>query len=189
MSTDERPLATNLRRLRARAGLTVVDLARRSGVGRATLTQLEAGGGNPTLETLYALANELGVPLADLITAHAGAPPHVVRAGGGPRVAGTAVEAWLLEQTRDGGRSMEIYAFTLHGRDAQHSAAHPAGTREHLHVHTGEVRTGPADEPVDLGPGDYADFAADVPHLYQRLTEAEVAATLVITAPAPAGSR
>jgi len=181
MSYDDRPLAANLRRLRARAGLTVVELARRSGVGRATLTQLEAGGGNPTLETLYALANELAVPLADLITAHRDAPPHVVRAGGGPRVAGTAVEAWLLEQARDGGRSVEIYAFTLHGRRTQHSAAHAPGTREHLHVHTGEVRVGPADDPVELGPGDYADFAADVPHVYRRLA-GTVAATLVITA-------
>lgn len=182
MSNDDHPLAANLRRLRGRAGLTVVELARRSGVGRATLTQLEAGGGNPTLETLYALANELEVPLADLITAHREAPPHVVRVGSGPRVAGGAVESWLLEQTREGGRSVEIYAFTLHGREARHSAAHTAGTREHLHVHTGEVRVGPENAPVELGPGDYADFAADTPHLYQRLA-GTVAATLVITAP------
>lgn len=182
MPNDDRPLAVNLRRLRAHAGLTVVDLARRSGVGRATLTQLEAGGGNPTLETLYALANELGVPLADLITARGEAPPHVVRSGDGPRVAGTAVEAWLLEQARDAGRSVEIYAFTLHGRTVQRSAAHAPGTREHLHVHTGGVRVGPVDAPVELGPGDYADFAADAPHLYQRLS-GTVAATLVITAP------
>lgn len=183
MSYDDRPLAANLRRLRERAGLTVVELARRSGVGRATLTQLEAGGGNPTLETLYALANELEAPLADLITARDGTPPHVVRAGNGPRVAGAAVEAWLLEQARDGGRSVEIYAFTLHGREVQQSAAHAAGTREHLHLHTGKARVGPAEEPVELGPGDYADFAADVPHVYQRIGTGTVAATLVITGP------
>lgn len=176
-------MAANLRRLRARSGLTVVELARRSGVGRATLTQLEAGGGNPTLETLYALANELGAPLADLITEHDAAPPRVVRAGTGPRVTGTAVEAWLLERASGGG-SVELYAFTLRGRATQHSAAHPPGTREHLHVHTGRVQVGPAEDPVDLGPGDYVDFAADVPHVYRRLGTAAVAATLVITAPA-----
>jgi len=185
MPSDDRPLAANLRRLRERAGLTVVELARRSGVGRATLTQLEAGGGNPTLETLYALANELEAPLADLITARGGTPPHVVRAGGGPRVAGAAVEAWLLEQARDGGRSVEIYAFTLHGREIQRSGAHAAGTREHLHrhLHSGKVRVGPEEGPVELGPGDYADFAADVPHVYQRIGTGAVAATLVITGP------
>ena len=47
---------------------------------------------------------------------------------------------------------------------------------------TAEVRAGPVDAPVELGPGDYADFAADSPHLYRRLT-GTVAATLVITAP------
>jgi quercetin dioxygenase-like cupin family protein len=31
------------------------------------------------------------------------------------------------------------------------------------------MRTGPADAPVELGPGDYATFRGDVPHLYEAL--------------------
>jgi transcriptional regulator with XRE-family HTH domain len=38
-------------------------LAERSGVARATLTNLEAGRGNPTVDTLYALADALGAAL------------------------------------------------------------------------------------------------------------------------------
>ncbi|MDN5726301.1 MAG: helix-turn-helix domain-containing protein, partial [Propionibacteriales bacterium] len=37
--------------------MSTAELARRAGLARATLTQLEAGSGNPTLETLYGLAN------------------------------------------------------------------------------------------------------------------------------------
>lgn len=172
------PLAVNLRRLRQARALTVVELARAAGTARATLTQLEAGSGNPTLETLYALANALGVPLAELIAESSG--PKLVRHGEGIHVAGEAVEAWLLDRTQ----TAEIYDFTLTTSKAQHSAPHPRGTREHLHVHTGRIRVGPAESPLELGPGDYASFPADVAHVYERLGSARVTGTLVITSAA-----
>ncbi|SFW63368.1 helix-turn-helix domain-containing protein [Amycolatopsis australiensis] len=176
------PLAFNLRRLRKARGLTVVDLARTSRTARATLTQLEAGTGNPTLETLYALANALGVPLADLIAERPPAPPsRVTRRGEGVRVAGKSVEAWLLDRTP----AAEIYDFTLTTSEIQQSEPHPPGTWEHLHLHTGRIRTGPAESPIELGPGDYAAFAADVAHVYERIGTARVTGTLIITRESP----
>ncbi|MGA8117497.1 MAG: XRE family transcriptional regulator [Actinocatenispora sp.] len=183
-SEPVRPLAANLRRLRTAAGLSVVELARRSGISRATLTQLETAGGNPTLETLYALANNLGMPLADLIAdATPTHPTRILRQGDGPHAGGSVVDAWLLHQSRTGDMSVEIYALTMRGGATQLSEPHPPGTREHLHLHSGRVRVGPADDPVELDAGDYVDHAADVPHLYQRLTAKPVSATLVISAP------
>lgn len=86
------------------------------------------------------------------------------------------------ERTRRlGSQSIEIYALTMHGQTPQTSDPHPAGTREHFHLHAGRVRVGPVDSPVDLAAGDYADYPADVVHIYQRLTTATVAATLIIT--------
>lgn len=49
-------LAGNLRTLHGARGITLAELARRSGIAKATLSQLEAGGGNPTIETLFALS-------------------------------------------------------------------------------------------------------------------------------------
>ncbi len=179
-----RPLAANLRRLRTAAGLSVVKLARQSGVARATLTQLESDGGNPTLETLYALANHLAVPLADLITPITATPPsRILRRGCGPHVAGTVVEAWLLHQSRRADQLVEIYALSIRGPGVQRSGPHPAGTREHMHLHAGRIRVGPEHDAVDLEAGDYVDYPADAAHVYQRLTSATVTATLVITAP------
>jgi DNA-binding Xre family transcriptional regulator len=47
--------------------LSIVTLAKDSGGARATLTKLEERAGNPTIDTLYALADTLGVTLGDLI--------------------------------------------------------------------------------------------------------------------------
>ncbi len=176
------PLATNLRRLRQQRGLSTVELARRATISRATLTQLEAGDGNPTLETLYGLANALEATLADLITPPAGGdPPRVTRAGEGTRVAGDSVEAWLLDTVTSRSPSAEIYDFRLHSGAVQHSAGHAAGTSEHLHVYSGRIRVGPVDDPVELAAGDFVTFDAARDHLYQRIGTARLRGLLVIT--------
>jgi transcriptional regulator with XRE-family HTH domain len=176
------PLAANLRSLRRARGLSIIELARRSSVSRATLSQLEAGGGNPTLETLYDLANALDASLAELITGVAAPePPRVVRAGEGPRVLGDAVEAWLLHTVATRTQSIEIYDFRLHTALPQSSGAHSRGTREHLHVYTGRIRVGPVSNPVELAAGDFVAFDADQPHVYQRVSATEFSGLLVIT--------
>jgi transcriptional regulator with XRE-family HTH domain len=174
-------VAANLRRVRAARGLSTVELARRSGVARATLAQLEAGRGNPTLETLYALANTLGVGLGDVIVPLVADDVEVVRADEGARVAGAAVRARLVARL-PAGAGLELYDLTLRPGRRQRSQPHPAGVVEHLLVHTGRVRAGPESAPVELGPGDYARYAANVPHVYEAL-EPDVSATLVMQTP------
>jgi transcriptional regulator with XRE-family HTH domain len=159
-------IAANLRALRARQGMSVVTLAERSGVARATLTNLEAGRGNPTIDTLYALADALGAALSDLIGEPGTARVEVLRAGEGTRVTG-AVSARLLDRVL-GHRLAEVYQVSF-ATQARHANPHPAGVVESLIVTSGRLRTGPAADPVELGPGDFIRFPGDVPHLYQAL--------------------
>jgi transcriptional regulator with XRE-family HTH domain len=169
MTSSPQPLiAANLRSLRARQEMSVVTLAARSGVARATLTKIEAGQGNPTIDTLYALANALDAALGDLIGAPAADAPlvEVVRAGSGPRVEG-AVAARLLDRVF-GHRLAEIYDATFSTR-TRRAEPHPAGVVESILVTSGRLRTGPASGPVDLEAGDFVRFAGDVPHLYRAL--------------------
>jgi transcriptional regulator with XRE-family HTH domain len=49
------------------AGLSLTELARRAGIAKSTLSQLESGAGNPSVETLWALAVALGVPFSRLV--------------------------------------------------------------------------------------------------------------------------
>ena len=49
-------LSAAIRRERERVNLSVTELAKRAGIAKSTLSQLEAGSGNPSLETLWALA-------------------------------------------------------------------------------------------------------------------------------------
>jgi transcriptional regulator with XRE-family HTH domain len=159
-------IAANLRALRARRNLSIVTLAERSGVARATLTKLEAGRGNPTIDTLYALADSLGAALGDLIGEPRGARVEVLRAGEGTQVSG-AVSARLLDRVV-GHRLAELYEVSFATRPRR-ADPHPAGVVESLVLTAGRLRTGPADDPVELGPGDFVRFPGDVPHVYQAL--------------------
>jgi DNA-binding XRE family transcriptional regulator len=60
-STTLPELGRNLRRVRTAAGLTQTALAKRSGVDRSYVSDLEAGHRNPTALTLKRLAKVLGV--------------------------------------------------------------------------------------------------------------------------------
>lgn len=52
-------LAVAVKRERGRIGISVSELAKRAGIAKSTLSQLESGSGNPSLETLWALAMAL----------------------------------------------------------------------------------------------------------------------------------
>lgn len=72
-------LGQRLRLLRSERGVTATELARASGVGKATLSKLETGQGNPTVETLGALAAALQLPLGDLLAELTPAPVRLLR--------------------------------------------------------------------------------------------------------------
>jgi transcriptional regulator with XRE-family HTH domain len=162
-------IAAALRRERERAGISLTELARRAGIAKSTLSQLEAGTGNPSVETLWALGVALGVPFSRLVEPPAPAI-RVIRKGEGPRVGadqadftGTLLAAGSAHTRRD------VYIIELEPGAARHAEAHIPGTVEHLVVAAGRVRAGPDGAVVELGPGDYAAFAGDVPHHYQAL--------------------
>lgn len=163
-------------------GLSAAGLARASGVGRATLADLEAGRGNPTVETLYALASVLGVTLADLLVEAAVPAVRVVRAAEGPRVAGSGLEARLLRQAAVERARVEVYALRVRPGRVRRADPHPPGVTEQLLVHDGRLRCGPEQAPVELGPGDFVAFDGSVAHLYAAL-DGPVTATLVMLSP------
>jgi XRE family transcriptional regulator, regulator of sulfur utilization len=57
----------SLKKVRESKGLTQEDLAHNAGISFTTVNNLENGHLNPTLATLYALADGLKIPLFELL--------------------------------------------------------------------------------------------------------------------------
>jgi transcriptional regulator with XRE-family HTH domain len=162
-------IAAALRRERERAGISLAELARRAGLAKSTLSQLEAGTGNPSIETLWSLGVALGVPFSRLVEP----PPsqvQVIRAGEGPRLQADRADfvAKLLSAGSPRTRR-DIYVMELEPGQAREAAAHLPGSVEHIVVAAGRILAGPAGAAVELGPGDYITFPGDMPHHYEAL--------------------
>ncbi len=171
-------IAASLRRHRARAGLSLSEVAKRAGVAKSTLSQLESATGNPSVETLWALAVALDTPFAALLD-----PPRpkiqVIRAGEGPVLysENTEYSATLVASSPPYARR-DIYRLEVAPGPGRRSDPHMPGVVEHVILGSGRALVGPADEPVELHPGDYIAYPGDLPHVFQALEEHTIA-TLV----------
>ncbi|MEU9837193.1 XRE family transcriptional regulator [Streptosporangium sp. NPDC048047] len=186
LDTGAQAVGSRIRRLREERGVSLSELARRAGVGKATLSGLENGTRNPTLETLWAVTAELGVPLALALGAdEAGRGPGETGAAGaaGAVVHGAAVQAALLEVFQDEAVTYELYRLTVRAGTVQTSPAHHAGVTEHVTVFGGTLRAGPADAPLTAGPGEHVSWTSDVPHTYAAAGDEDVRASLLIRYP------
>jgi len=162
-------IAAALRRERERIGVSLAELARRAGVAKSTLSQLEAGSGNPSIETLWALAVALDVPFSRLVDPPSD-PVQVIRAGEAPTLHSehAAYTGALLSSCPPGARR-DLHVITAEPGATREAHAHIRGTTEHLVVVAGRWRVGPLGAEVEVGPGDYARFPGDRPHGYAAL--------------------
>ena len=164
-------IAASIRRERDRAGLSMTELARRAGIAKSTLSQLESGVGNPSVETLWALGVGLGVPFSRLVE-----PPRptvrVIRAGEGPVTYSERADyaATLLASCPPGARR-DLYRIQAQPGEPRTSQPHMPGTTEHVVLGAGRALVGPVEDPIELDPGDYVTYRGDVPHTFRALQD------------------
>src|SRR5579864_7258340 len=148
-------IAASLRRERRRTGLSLTEVARRAGIAKSTLSQLESGTGNPSLETLWAICVALDAPFSRLLD-----PPRpriqVIRADEGPTVAAAEADyqATLLAASAPGARC-DIYRIQAEPGHPRASEPHMPGVVEHVVIAAGRALVGAAGETAELRPGDY----------------------------------
>lgn len=159
-------IAVSLRRERQHAGLSLTELARRAGLAKSTLSQLEAGNKSPGVETLWSLATALGVPLSQLID-----PPRPVvqlirRNEGVPTRSEHADYTATLLSSSPAGVRRDLFRIEAEPGRTKTSEPHQAGTLEHVIVVAGRADAGPIDQPVSLECGDYVCYPGDVVHVF-----------------------
>ena len=183
MATPHQELVgRNVRRFREERGLSQGALARRAGLAKQTLSTIEQGRGNPTVETLSLLGEALDVSVRRLLTEW-GTPVYVQRRDEGEwHDQGHWTERLLGEIYGSG----YVRSLLLRLEKGQHEdrpiTPYAPGALHHLYVVSGRLRVGPAGDPVDVGPGDFVRYPSDVPHRMVVLTE-RATALVVATLP------
>jgi transcriptional regulator with XRE-family HTH domain len=162
-------IARNIRRYREDRQLSIGELSRRAKVAKQTVAGIEAGLGNPTVETLERLAEALNVTLRAVLSEL-----------GIDVVSQPASEAIWRElgtlQLRD---LDQVYGSgyvtnSVLRLDASHGPSHhkPRGraSLRHCYVLEGRAKLGPDGSAAVVGAGDFIRFPAEVPHSFEAVT-------------------
>ena len=156
-----------VRALRESMGLSLRDLAQRSGVSAPMLSQVERGEASPTLAIATRIAGGLDLTLSQLLRLDEGRHLVITRRGEGRT---RRRSGHLVEELSPGlpGQRAEVSLHTLEPGAATGGAddppIHAPGSRETLHVESGAVVLWIDGERHELGEGDSATFDADLPH-------------------------
>jgi transcriptional regulator with XRE-family HTH domain len=176
-----------VRALREGMGLSLRDLAERSGVSAPMLSQVERGETSPTLAVAARIASGLELTLSQLLRLDEGDGVTVVRAGqrlsGGAPRRGHRYE--VLTPPIPGQRA-EVSLHTL-GPGASTGGPgdppmHEPGSRETAVVTDGNVRLICDGVAHDLGEGDTVTFDADLPHHFENPADRDARFLAVVAA-------
>lgn len=164
-----RVIGDNVKRLRSDGGLSLDALAKLSGVSKSRLGQIERGEANPSITTVWQIANALRVEFSALVTS--------------PQPESLLVDPAEVEPiTADDGRyrvytlfpfdaalGFEVYRSELDVDGHFHSEPHGRGTMEMAILFSGRLSVQAAEEERELGPGQAIRFRADAPHGYRNI--------------------
>jgi transcriptional regulator with XRE-family HTH domain len=146
-----------LRKVREQRGVTLTEVATRTGMSKSTLSRLENGQRRPSLELLLPLAQVYRVPLDDLVGAPEVGDPRIRLKP--RRVNGRTV----LPLTHPGGvQAWKIVIPT--SQSTPQPRAHDGF--EWLYVLSGRMRLIQGDQDLVLGAGEAAEFDTLVPHWF-----------------------
>jgi transcriptional regulator with XRE-family HTH domain len=182
-------IAQRVREYRNQLGLTVEQLAERSGISKGMLSKIENAQASPSLGTLVKLAAAISVPLTALFRGldeeH---DALVVRAGQGIEIVrkGTRVghHYQLLGEMRGPNKVVEPMLVTL----SEHSEVFPLFQHpgvEFIYVLEGVVEYGYGADRYVLRPGDAIQFSGEVVHGPTELVELPIRFLSVIAYGSP----
>jgi transcriptional regulator with XRE-family HTH domain len=164
-------VATRIRALREAMGLSLRDLAERSGVSAPMLSQVERGETSPTLAVAAKIATGLELTLSQLLRLDEGQNIAVSRAGERRRFERGGHRFEELTPPLPGQRA-DVSVHTLEpgastgGREDP--PMHEPGSRETAVVLNGELALFVEGARHDLASGDSVTFDADLPHHFEN---------------------
>ncbi len=176
-------IGENLKRLRTEMALSLDAVAKLSGVSKSMLGQIERGDVNPTISTVWRIANGLKVSFTALVMRAQDDSEVVTRGEVEPLVEDGGKCRNYPAFPFDAERGFETYAIEIDSGGYLQAEPHTAGTQEYLTLLAGELAVRIAEEEYHLHRGDSIRFKADVPHAYHNPGTEMTSMSMVIQYP------
>lgn len=163
-------VARNVRRFRLERGLSIGEVARRSGLSKQTVSKVELGEGNPTVDTLMALGEALDISARRLLTEW-DTPVFVQRGTDAEWASGKGYAERHMDQVYGSGYVRTQLLRLERGGGSGELDSLPPGTLHHVYVVSGKVTLGPLADAVEAASGDFVRFPGDTPHRFACRSE------------------
>jgi transcriptional regulator with XRE-family HTH domain len=179
----ENIVASNLSRLRALQHLSLDALARKSGVSRAMLAQIESSRSVPTIRVLQRVATALQVSVAAFLRNFAPQGIAVLPLHESPRLVSGNGHFSSRSLHPGGERRFEFHELKLDAIATEHLNTALPGTQKNLVVTHGTLEIQINEQRQLLGTGDAIFFDADQSHSYRNPANAAAVAYVVTQYP------
>lgn len=192
MQNENKPpvpkIGDTLRNVRRQRKLTLDELAKRSGVSKSMLSQIERGLVNPTLSVLWHLTSALGIEIGELLSnAAIGAQQRVtehLKAYSTPTM--TSADGLCSLRILSPQRTIlpvEWYELTFQPGGVLPSEGYEPGTFLHISPLVGDLLLELDQQRVLIEQGDTLRFAGNRPHRLCNISESRVTALLITALP------
>jgi len=181
LSGDDR-LGVRLRDLRRARGLSLEQLAARSGVSRATISKVELSQTSPGTETLSKLTEALGTSFAAVMSPQSEGEIVVLRASEQPvmRDRETGLNRRCIAPILPS-RGLDWVLNELPpGQSTGTFMPHRTGVEEYIFVLDGKLQAELGDTSQTLGAGDAIYFQAHVPHRFTAIGDVDCKFMVII---------
>jgi transcriptional regulator with XRE-family HTH domain len=172
-----------IKKERARQELSLDVLAKRSGVSKGMLSQIEQGRTNPTVVVLYKIAAGLHVEPSHLLPIAPNKPRvwRIIRAQDENYVFMSNKHCRIRTLSPlDLEKQIEFYEIAFSPKGKLASEAHYQGSEEILTVAQGRIKVCSGKNEVEVQRGDSVHYAADVPHSIENLNSSPSIAFLLV---------
>lgn len=173
----------NIHALRKRRNLTLDNLAAKSGVSKAMLSQIESEKVNPTIATVWKIAYGLGVDFQNLIKGEE-EQTRKFKVNRSQNITSLDIDKedahiQVLSPITMADE-LELYILTFKPNGSIHSAAHYPKAEEFLTVLEGRVKVTAGENSAELDKGDFVMYHCDVEHSIVNLSKEEAKIYIVV---------
>jgi transcriptional regulator with XRE-family HTH domain len=168
MYTFNHVIADNLKNLRKERHLSLDKASQLTGVSKSMISQIEKGIANPSVTTLWKLANGFKISFTQLMSTPENESELIPIETREPLLEDSGRYRNFPIVLFDPIRRFETYLIEIEPNGHLAAEPHPEGTQEYITVISGELHISTGDIPHVLKQSDTLRFKADCPHTYDN---------------------
>ncbi|MBU8878682.1 XRE family transcriptional regulator [Bacillus sp. FJAT-29790] len=183
MDQINKNIGKNINRIRKERNLSLDKTSEITGVSKTMLGQIERGESNPTVTTLWKIANGLRLSFTSLISGDRPSVTVIKKNSLKPVVENDGQYQVYPVFPFNAEKQFEVFSIILQSGCEHKSEAHNVGVEEYIFVNEGKVEVVIGEEVYVVDSEDSITFQADRPHIYRNNGNSPVKCIVLIHYP------